>query len=164
MEILVLFGIFRTATIFCLKGRFGPSHINRVKPAPGNAWSNPQALAQVKAPSQPHAPTLPSNLTPQLPINQAPLQADLQSDIKSPILNQITSTFLSQLNAVFQSTQAGHHITLNNSSMLDRPHSLHLNSMFSFSNFLGRFLIGTLPIFFLLHSDGVEAWKVLVLK
>ncbi|GBM32970.1 hypothetical protein AVEN_268884-1 [Araneus ventricosus] len=87
---------------------------NSFKPAPSNAWSNPEVLAQVKAPTQPQAPMMPLSLTPQLPTNQAPLQAHLHSGTYSLILNQITqmiSTFISQLNAVLQSSQVGQYIT-----------------------------------------------------
>ncbi|GBM89208.1 hypothetical protein AVEN_158508-1 [Araneus ventricosus] len=83
------------------------------KPAPSDAWSNPQALAQVKVPAFQQAPTMTLKTTSHQSSNQTPFQTATQPNSNSPLLIQISqmiNSFMAQLNSVLQNSHVDQHV------------------------------------------------------
>ncbi|GBL86438.1 Nucleic-acid-binding protein from transposon X-element [Araneus ventricosus] len=83
------------------------------KPAPSNAWSNPQALAQVKAPALQQASFIAHDTNTPQNSSKTPLQTVSQTNSGSPLLLQISqmiNSFMAQLNTVLQNSQVGQHV------------------------------------------------------
>ncbi|GBM77398.1 hypothetical protein AVEN_213858-1 [Araneus ventricosus] len=83
------------------------------KPAPSNAWYNPQDLAQVKAPALQQASSIAYDTTTPQNSSKAPMQSVSQPNNDSPLLLQISqmiNSFMAQLNTVLQNYQVGQHV------------------------------------------------------